>query len=230
MEGNNQTVTLRNEADSENGANPTDLNVMFQCDFCQFLCEEECEMLSHLKQDVHSSASSVYATSKGKVRCVIELSFLQCPDAFFKKVAIVCPKIGCFKLFTSARYCANHFANHRPENVNAYGLVDVEVTENILYPVKINVCDECGYETNTMPQLGRHYYVSGHQPYALRPECVMRYICAYCSTYCDFHKFNRAVIHIREHFKKAGPGDTVKVMILSLSEDIKIIKFQPYES
>ncbi|KAL4237254.1 hypothetical protein ACF0H5_001973 [Mactra antiquata] len=226
---NTNETEISNSSENTNGCKlikkNDDMLNMFQCEYCQKVFESSIDMMTHMRHELHSSASSVLVKSDDD-----SVIFMQSPTkltfkpAMYQKLVATCPESSCRSIFPDVNSCVSHTVLFHKKAVECYALTEVvnldyyHVNESEYY-----ACDKCDYSAKHIKKLIGHFYKKNHLPFQRYDDCSVYYLCGHC-----FQVLNTLVSAVRHVTKHHNEESNLTVSVLSLSNDKRVVELPPY--
>ena len=207
---------------------PTFLEDMFdkrlQCDLCQVIIKDRDEMMNHLQQAMHFSATLVGVDKDGKPECVIKETGVRHKQAVFKDLIPICPDPNCSAIFKDIYACAAHSKRHGGKYKEGllYAVAKLKGEELITRKYLINKCKVCPISFPTTKSLFKHVQKKKHEPYTMPEDVCTMFACSRCR-----HTFD-SFWNCLQHLKKGSSGGgshyaDVRVLYIDLDRTVKAI-------
>ncbi|XP_045174239.2 uncharacterized protein LOC123535587 isoform X1 [Mercenaria mercenaria] len=219
---------VRSDSDSQaekvDGADT--LQNTFKCDFCMEINSSKEQMILHLNETCHRSASSVLTDGDKNVRYMKSLGSVVCTEGLRQKAYAACPG-NCQNLFSSVKQSVEHYVlchNNEIELKPCYGVI--EVRDEVTIQVSPNKCLICGETFKKLKTLSMHFKAK-HYPFSLKHGCETFFKCMYCPRI--FHTFKSALVHVVFH-KNLAKNGMLDISVLYINCSVKRIELPPKHS
>ncbi|XP_050406959.1 uncharacterized protein LOC126822236 [Patella vulgata] len=189
--------------------------IAYTCDLCDFTTEIYDEVVKHLQQKNHFSASMCHSSKENSVlipKTLLKPLVVTNRSARFNNVIPTCPK--CFAVYENINICNLHYQNTHEDNSDIYSLSTVKET---LWP-KIsskNQCLNCGKNFAKTKSLHDHWRSAKHFPLREPMSDEIRIMfCPHCERlFYDFFSCKEHIRHV--HVDEIGShAYSMKVLYL----------------
>lgn len=199
-----------------------DCVVGFKCDLCRFTSTDAGFMRSHLKDNLHFSASEYEGVVQNQAflpRGLLKPMTHTYEDGKFRNLIPMCK--ACKEVFIDIHSCYSHSQKIHKMDKPLYALGVVRAFKTVTFYLPPQ-CPVCGMVFNEPSHLYNHCRLSGHVLYK-PPEANQRVllICFYCkpqSMFTDFHKCQDHLLH------KHGTGNqrvAMKVLYVEMPTEVE---------
>ncbi|XP_060584097.1 uncharacterized protein LOC132740250 [Ruditapes philippinarum] len=199
------------------------LKDVFSCDYCQELTDSEKQIMSHLNERCHSSASSVLIDSDKNVKYIKRLSSMSRVGRSHQKLYATCTK-NCHILFKSVKENIEHdvvFHHAVMKCKPCYGIVTVR--EEVVLKLSVKKCIVCGLSWDKTKPLLTHYKEQ-HMPFSSKEGCDIFFKCATCPK--TFSRLKDSLHHAKTHIY-AKDDHQFKLSVLYLDSERELRELPP---